>query len=57
MFTLNIFEWWELEVVISVSFPLCFLHFQISCVKVPTLVIRKGDRWGGLTPHSLGVFA
>ena len=28
--------------------------FHSLCVKVPTLVIRKGDRWGGLAPHSLG---
>ena len=27
MFPLNLFEWWELEVVIFVSFPLGFLHF------------------------------
>ena len=31
-----------------------FCTLQIGCVKMPTLVIRKGDRWGGLTPYSLG---
>ena len=33
-----------------------FCTFQVGCVKVPPLVVREGDRWGGLTPHSLGVF-